>query len=229
MRILQKKILKCYCDDKLLYGRKSRVIGVRNREHMEKIDFYQDRVAGLLKELSNLMSCNFNEKQIEKMNNSLYQFTVSLQNVVENISTHFLDEEMKSFIDETKANEKLSQEDFEEKYSYEIEVCRELGRAGWGVSEHSNPREVKEWYDLLSNQEETKIVSYFEENNGNILRNIFRNMEHKYCEEPSKKYFSKAKYYFEQEDYMTSAMYLVALIEARTNKLMNYPKKMRYT
>lgn len=53
-------------------------------------------------------------------------------------------------------------------------------------------------------------------------------MEDKYCAEPNQRYFSKAKSFFEQKDYMTSAMYIVALIEARTNELMNYPKGTRY-
>lgn len=51
---------------------------------------------------------------------------------------------MKNFIAETKESEKLSQTDFEEKYSYEMEVGKKLGRAGWVISEHSNPREIKE-------------------------------------------------------------------------------------
>lgn len=76
---------------------------------------------------------------------------------------------MKNFIAETKESEKLSQTDFEEKYSYEMEVCKKLGRAGWVISEHSNPREIKEWYEFLSSREDNKIISYFEGDNGYIL------------------------------------------------------------
>lgn len=193
-----------------------------------EMGFYQDRISELLKELGDSLACNFDKEQLESLNAPLRQFSLVLKNVTESKFLQFFNDDMKNFIAETKASEKLSQTEFEEKYSYEMEVCKKLGRAGWVVSEHSNPKEVNEWYNLLSNQEDIKISSYFEGNNGCILDNIFQSLEHKYCEAPNQRYFSKARYYFEQEDYMTSAMYLVAIIETRTNALMNYPKGTRY-
>lgn len=204
------------------------VSGIQILKGKMDMEFYQDRISKLLKELRESLACNFDNEQVERLNASLQQFGLALKNVTENISLQFLNEDMKNFIAETKESEKLSQTDFEEKYSYEMEVCKKLGRAGWVISEHSNPREIKEWYDFLSSREDNKIISYFEGDNGYLLENIFHSLEHKYCEEPNQRYFSKAKYYFEQEDYMTSAMYLVAVIEARTNELMNYPKGTRY-
>lgn len=193
------------------------------------MDSNQDRINELLKQLGSLMNCNINREQIEKMNNSVEQFVDVLQNMAKNLPTLVLNENMKNFIEETKVDEKLSQEEFVKKYSYEVEVCRKLGRAGWVVSDHSNPREIKEWYSLLDERRDIEIVSYFEGNEGNILCSIFRNMEHKYTEEPYKKYYSKAKYYFDNKDYMASSMFLVALIEARMNKLMDYAEGTRYT
>lgn len=149
------------------------------------MEFYQDRISKLLKELRESLACNFDNEQIERLNVSLQQFGSALKNVTENISLQFLNEDMKNFIAETKESEKLSQTEFEEKYSYEMEVCKKLGRAGWVVSEHSNPREIKEWYDFLSSQEDNKIISYFEGDNRCILENIFHSLEHKYCEEPN--------------------------------------------
>ena len=192
------------------------------------MDFYQDRLLQLLKELGTSMVCDFNKEKNERLNATLKQFSSVLKNATENISFQFLDDDIKSFIVETKESEKISQTEFEEKYSYEMEVCKKLGRAGWIVSEHTNPRVVKEWYNFLSSQDDIKISSYFEGNNGYILDNIFKKLGHKYCDNPHQRYFSKAKYYFEQKDYMTSAMYLVAMIETRTNELMNYPKGTRY-
>ncbi len=192
------------------------------------MSIYQDRILNLLKEFSDLIACNFDKEQIEKLSTSLQEFSLAVQKITENNSLHFFNEEMKNFIAEIKESEKLSQSKFEEKYSYEIEVCKKLGRAGWVVSEHSNPRGVKEWYDFLSRQEDIKIITYFEGENGCILATIFQSLENKYCLGSNQKYFSKAKYYFEQEDYLTAAMYLVALIEARINELMNYPKGTRY-
>ena len=190
--------------------------------------FYQDNMANLMKEFVKSVSDNFDKKQIQNLTDSLQQFSLALKKATENISLNFFTEEMQNYIAEMKESEKLSQSEFEAKYSYEIEVCKKLGRAGWVVSEHSNPREVKEWYDLFLNQDDTEIITYFEGDNGCILSNIFRGLEQKYCVEPNKRYYSKAKCFFEQKDYMTSSMYLVALIESRTNELMNYPKGTRY-
>lgn len=193
------------------------------------MSYYQDSISKVLKEFSESISSNFDKEQIKKLNASLaQQFAFALQKVTENISSQFFTEEMKNYIVEAKKSEKLSQSEFETKYSYEMEVCKQLGRAGWVISEFSNPRQVQEWYTFLSNKDEAKILAYFEGDNGYILNSIFENLEPRYCAEPYLRYFSKAKYYFEQEEHMTSAMYLVALVEARINELMNYPKKARY-
>lgn len=192
------------------------------------MDNSQDRISEMLKVLGNMMRCSANEELIEKMNTSLTQFVDELQNRVKNLPSLALDEEVKCFIEETKEDEGLSQEEFKEKYSYEMDVCRKLGRAGWVVSNHSNPREVKEWNTLLSENRELEIISYFEGENGHILENIFRELEVRYSENPNKRYFNRGKYFFEEKDYMTSAMYLVALIEERTNQFMKFPKRMSY-
>lgn len=191
--------------------------------------FDQDRISKLLIELSDALACSFDNEQIERMSASLLLVSSAIKKVTENISFQFFNEDMENFIAEIKESEQLSQTDFEEKYSYEIEVCKKLGRAGWVVSEYSNPEEIEEWYVFLTKREDNKIISYFEGDNGCILYDIFQGLEHKYCEDPNQRYFTKAKYYFEQEDYMTSAMYLVAVIEARTNASMNYPKRISYT
>lgn len=52
--------------------------------------------------------------------------------------------EMKAYLVEVKNSEKLSQSDFEVKYSYEINICKQLRNAGWVVFKHSNPLEVEE-------------------------------------------------------------------------------------
>ena len=124
---------------------------------------------------------------------------------------------------------RLPWSDFEAKYSYEMNACEQLGNAGWVVSEYSNPREVEEWYEFLFAGECEKIITYFEDENACILTDIIQRLRQYYNKEPSQRYFSKAKHFFEQEDYMTSAMYLVALLEARTNKFMSFPKHASYS
>lgn len=146
------------------------------------MDNSQDRISEMLKVLGNMMKCSANEELIEKMNTSLTQFVDELQNRVKNLPSLVLDEDVKCFIEEIKEDEGLSQEEFKEKYSYEMAVCRKLGRAGWVVSNHSNPREVKEWNTLLSENRELEIISCFEGENGHILENIFRELEVRYNE-----------------------------------------------
>lgn len=187
-----------------------------------------DGINKFIEEFSKIAKVNLDLVQFEKIKEPLQELSKKLQDAVENVSFDFLTEEMKKYIDETKANENLSQNEFEDKYDHEIEVCKKLGNSGWVVSEHSNPREIREWHELLMNGDEKEIITYFEGDNGCILWNIFRKMEKRY-ELSDRVYCVKAKDYFDKEDYMTSAMYLVALIEVRTNKLMKYPKGTRYS
>ncbi len=191
------------------------------------MSFYQDSMANLL-EISKSLNGNFDIKQLQKSGEVLQQYVSLLKKVVGNISLDFLTEELKNYIVKVKESENLSQSEFEAKYSYEMEICKQLGNAGWVISEYSNTVEAKEWYELLLNQEQEKIITYFEGENGYILADIFDGLKCIYVIDPNQRYFSKAKFFFEQEDYMTSAIYLVALIEARTNQLMNYPRGTRY-
>lgn len=188
------------------------------------MESYQDRVAKMLTELKDTIDYNFDHTKIEGMNVFVQNFAAALKNITANVSLQFFTDEMKNYIEETKESEKLSQEEFEQKYSYEMEICKKLGRAGWVISEHSNPREIEEWYECICNGEVYKIESYFDGDNGCILYNIISGLEQKYNESPHQRHFSKGKYYFEQEDYITSAMHLVAVIDARISELMKYPR-----
>ncbi len=186
---------------------------------------HQEGMKALLERLRKSFDGICDAEQIKKMNASLNEFSEGIRKVTENLSLDFFTEEMKEYLLEVKNSEKLTQSDFEAKYSYEINICKQLGNAGWVVSEHSNPREVKEWYELLSAGECEKIITYFEDENAYVMVDIMQGLEKKYdSEQPSQRYFSKAKQFFEQGEYMTSAMYLVALLDARTNTLMTFPK-----
>ena len=185
----------------------------------------QEGMKALLERLRKSVDGICDAEQIKKMNASLNEFSEGMRKVTENLSLDFFTEEMKDYLVEVKNSERLSQSDFEAKYSYEINICKQLGNAGWVVSEHSNPREVVEWYELLSAGECEKIITYFEDENAYVMTDIMQGLEKKYDRvQPAQRYFSKAKQFFEQEEYMTSAMYLVALLDARTNTLMTFPK-----
>lgn len=189
----------------------------------------QDGMEALSDQLRKALDNICNNEQIKIMSNTWDKLSLALRKTTENISIHILTEEMQEYIAEAKESEKLSQSEFEAKYSYEMDVCKQLGNAGWCVSEYSNPRKIREWYKLLLSRKSKEIAAYFEEDKSYVTTKIIQRLTEKYDEEPSKRYFIKAKQFFEQEDYMTTAIYLVALIEARTNKLMNFPKGIRYS
>lgn len=53
-------------------------------------------------------------------------------------------------------------------------------------------------------------------------------MEQKYDDPVNKNYYSRGMKAFQDNDYMTSAMYLVGLLEARVNALVQFPPKAKY-
>ena len=140
-----------------------------------------------------------------------------------------LSEKTIAFIEEAKASENLSHEDFLDKYGEEIDICKEVGQAGWVVSEHSNPRKIKEWHQLIAQGREKEIVDYFDADNGHTLKAIRNNLLLCYVEAHSRRYYNKGIEAYDKGDYMTAAMYLVALLESRINDYMNYPRRTPYS
>lgn len=162
------------------------------------------------------------------LNNILPQMKI-IQQKISNLRMFPISEELQTFILEAKASENLSHEDFMNKYGTEIDLCKTVGKAGWVVSQHSNPREIKEWYQLVIQGKESDIVDYFDANANNILNKIKNNLSNTYIEMSNCRYYNKGMEAYDREDYMTAAMYLVALLEARINDYMNYPRKMSYS
>lgn len=132
-----------------------------------------------------------------------------------------ISQEMQSYIEEAKDSERLSARDFEEKYGEEVSICKDLGRSGWVISEYSNPRIIKEWYRSLQNGNE-EIANFFMKDDNQFLSKICTKLESIYIENPYKLYYLKGIEAFGIDDYMTAAMYLVALLEVRINKLIQF-------
>ena len=141
--------------------------------------------------------------------------------VKEQLPIFRISEEMQAFVKEAKDSENLSVEEFEEKYGHEVEICKCLGRNGWVISEHTNPKIIGEWYDSLRNGNE-EIINFFDKDDSRVVKGICHRLEQIYTENPYKLYYSKGIYAFEKNDYMTTAMYLTALIEARINKQLQF-------
>lgn len=130
----------------------------------------------------------------------------------------------KNYIEEEKESKDLSQDDFEKRYSAEMDMCKVLGKNGWVVSGHSNPRIIKEWYDDIQSGNVKEIEDFFTENENHVLKTIIDDLKKRYVEPANERYFLNGIEAFEREDYMTSAMYLVALLDVRVNKFMTFPK-----
>lgn len=190
---------------------------------------YQNNIVELSDRLRSSFEGVWDQNQIKAMSEVLEEFSASMQRVTDNGFINLFSEELRDFVDETKESEKLSQMEFEKKYLFEMNVCKQLGNAGWVISEHSNPRKIKEWYSFLRSGEPEKIETYFEGENEHVIIAIIQGLGKKYHQAPYKNYFSKAKLFWEQGDYMTSAMYLVALIDVRTNKVMKFPRGIKYS
>lgn len=168
-------------------------------------------------------------KTITGSRSQLADFSV-LTKQLESVFMGFeLSDETRAFIAEAKASEKLSEEDFEEKYGEEICVCKTLGLNGWVVSGHANPREIQEWYNsLVSETKHKKAIEFFERDNCRVTKRIISDLEKAYIDPANTNYFSRGIKAFENEDYMTTAMYLVALLDVRINKLVNFPSGVRH-
>lgn len=139
-----------------------------------------------------------------------------------------LSEEVKEFIREAEESESLSEEEFEKKYGSEFEVCKTLGEHGWVVSGYSNPTYIKNWYKALIEGESDKIVCFFEEDDDRVIKNIMDTLERKYNDPVNRNYYSRGIKAFQDNDYMTCAIYLVALLEARVNALVQFPPRTKY-
>ena len=144
------------------------------------MDLYSVGATAFLEEFNRITKVNIDLVQFENIKEPLLELSERLKQMSDDFSVTFLTEDMKRFVEEVKESEKLSQSEFEERYSHEIEICRRLGNAGWVISEHINPSKIKEWYKLLCEGVEREIVRWFEGDNGCILSNIFKSFENKY-------------------------------------------------
>lgn len=178
-------------------------------------------------------SAILNDKNVNMVIEDLNKQMSVLSTLSNNLSAIFdsfkLSDEIQDFLEEAKKSEKLSEKDFESKYSMEIDICKKLGNNGWVVSSYSNPSDIMEWNTAINKGDTDIIINFFEsKENGNVLESIINSLEKIYTEPSNIKYFSKGIKAFNDEDYMTSAMYLVALVDVRVCSLVNFPKNFKY-
>lgn len=133
-------------------------------------------------------------------------------------------EMFKYYENEVKANEGLSEIEFEEKYRFEIERSEKLGSNGWVVSEHTSPADVKYWEELLKEGEQ-KVAKFFEDGDIDILAVLIDGLKEKYANDEMKLYFFNGINAFENKEYMAASMYLLALLDNRVNQLIEFPQR----
>lgn len=182
-------------------------------------------------QLNSILKININPEMLSTITGfkrQMVDFTRFSKQLSEVFPTLQLSDEVKEFIREAKESESLSEEEFEKKYGGEFEVCKTLGEHGWVVSEHSNPRYIKNWHKALIEGEPEKITYFFEEDEDRVIKSITNSLEIKYDDPVNRNYYSRGIKAFQDKDYMTCAMYLVGLLEARVNALVQFPPRTKY-
>lgn len=149
------------------------------------------------------------QSEINRIGRQLSQLNELCSN---NLVALSISEKFRDYIKIVKESEGLTEKEFEEKFSAELEQSIKLGQHGWVPSEHGNPRNFSEWAEWIEKCPE-KILEFFEEDDHNVLNRIIETLSGIYVELPYKTYYEKGLYYFKMEDYMTAAMYWTILME----------------
>lgn len=161
------------------------------------------------------------QSKINRIGRQLSQLNELCSN---NLVALSISEKFRDYIKIVKESEGLTEKEFEEKFSAELEQSIKLGQHGWVPSEHGNPWNFSEWAEWIEKCPE-KILEFFEEDDHNVLNRIIETLSGIYVELPYKTYYEKGLYYFKMEDYMTAAMYWTILMEIRITNLVDFPKQ----
>ena len=86
-----------------------------------------------------------------------------------------ISEKFRDYIKIVKESEGLTEKEFEEKFSSELEQSIKLGQHGWVPSEYGNPRDFSEWAEWIEKCPE-KILEFFEEDDHNVLNRIIETL-----------------------------------------------------
>lgn len=81
-----------------------------------------------------------------------------------------------TFTDETKESERLSEDEFEEKYASQVLMMEEIGKQGGAISKFTN-LSVTEWYQLLEEGKKDQIVAAFDGDEFPILFEIVDHLD----------------------------------------------------
>lgn len=127
-------------------------------------------------------------------------------------------------IDKTiRKTQKLTPDEFYEKYSPRIELSKKIGNNGWVISFWRKKDFAKICNELIDNKREIDIVKIFEANNDELLLAIIHDLKDEYVSGQELLYFTEGIEQFNNENYMDSAMFLSSLLDYRFTLLIERP------
>ena len=186
------------------------------RKAFEMVKKQENLYKNIVKEISPEALVKFQE-----LSDRLNEWKNSLNNMPGLLK---LAEMLKNYEYEVRETEGLTGAEFEEKYKAEIERSEMFGKSEWVISEHSNPADIKKWEQLLYGGA-AKVVEFFDREEIAIFDVIIEELQERYVSNEMQLYFRNGMQAFENEDYMTVAMYLLALLDNRVNELVDFPNQ----
>lgn len=159
--------------------------------------------------------------RFQEVINNLNQWKASLNNMPGLLKVAEILRDYEQYV---RANEGLSEEEFEEKYRDRIERSKRSGRNGWVMTQYAPLDELMEWEQIFEEGESAGEM-YFDGEGISILLEIKKGLEEKYISGAEYHYYHRGITAFESGDYMTSAMYLCGVLDYRVSKLVKFPKR----
>lgn len=130
-------------------------------------------------------------------------------------------------IKQIEEDQKLTKEELINKYKSRIENNTLLGKNGWVTSPHTNQEILQKWINSIKQKDESVIINFFDGNSG-IINEIMQSLRKDYCQCDNKAYFEKAYSFFYSGDYFSCSFYLLALLDERINKTLDFGDKRKY-
>ena len=188
-------------------------------ENLKKI---QEKMSGY-----SIPQIDFNkmEKRLTELKKLVPCDLMTLQErLITNSNLFLMTDKFREYVKVVRETEGITEEEFEQKFSKEIERSRKLGRNGWIPSEHGKPKHIAEWSEYILDSPE-KIMEFFEKDDEKVIKKIKNILSRVYIQKPYITYYQNGIKAFDNKEYMTAALYLTILFEIRISNLVEFPKK----
>ena len=132
------------------------------------------------------------------------------ERLITNSNLFLMTDKFREYVKVVRETEGITEEEFEQKFSKEIERSRKLGRNGWIPSEHGKPKHIAEWSEYILDSPE-KIMEFFEKDDEKVIKKIKNILSRVYIQKPYITYYQNGIKAFDNKEYMTAALYLTIL------------------